>query len=141
MKRLFCVLLSAILLLSLLPLSAMAASDKTIYFENTANWSTVNVYYWSDSNTGLCSWPGKAMKKVEGNLYSFTIPAGVTKVIFNNGSGTQTGDQDVPTDTNNMFNFSTNSWSYYAGGCEHSWGTGTVTKQPTCTQNGVQSFT
>ncbi len=35
--------------------AVIAASATTVYFENTANWSTVNAYAWSPNNA---AWPG-----------------------------------------------------------------------------------
>ena len=70
--------------------------EGNIFYKNTNNWSTVRVYYWSDSNTKMTSWPGVAMTKVDGNIYGATIPADAQYVIFTNGSGSQTGDLTLP---------------------------------------------
>ena len=66
--------------------------EGNIFFKNTANWSTVKAYYWSDSNTKMTSWPGVEMTKVDGNIYGTTIPEDAQYVIFTNGSGAQTAD-------------------------------------------------
>lgn len=56
-----------------------------VYFNNTENWSTVNVYVWSSKDSTYMSWPGKAMESigithtdlnfrmVQNMLYSITV--------------------------------------------------------------------
>ena len=90
------------------------ATTKTIYFNNsTKNWSKVNIYAWDDATGNYTgSWPGVAMTSIGGNIYSYEVPSGATKVIFNNGSA-QTADLNIPTDSKNMYNGS--SWSVYTG--------------------------
>ena len=82
-----------------------ATTTKTIYFDaSSKGWSKVNIYAWNDSTgeyTG--GWPGSAMTKVSGSIYSYDVPTGATKVIFNNGSS-QTTDLLIPTDSKNMYN-------------------------------------
>jgi len=63
-----------------------------VTFTNSHNWSgTISCYYWSDSNTSMTTWPGKAMTAAGKNdygqtLYTFNVPDGVTYIIFTNGS-------------------------------------------------------
>ena len=63
-----------------------------VTFTNSLNWSgTIYCYYWSDSNTAMTSWPGKAMTSSGSNefsqsLYTFNVPSGVNYLIFTNGS-------------------------------------------------------
>ena len=114
-----------------------SGDDKVIYFTNTDNWSTVNAYYWNAG--GEITWPGLPMTKVEDNIYSIVVPAGMKYIIFNNGS-TQTGDIPLPTDNKNMYTYSTSSWSTYSV-CNHSWDEGTVTTQPSCGKEGVKTYT
>ena len=77
-----------------------SVSDKyTMTFTDNYNWGNVNCYYWSDSNTKMTSWPGKAMTKSTTNelgqsVYTIDIPSDATYVIFNNGSS-QTVDIPV----------------------------------------------
>ena len=67
-------------------------SSNTVSFTNALSWSgTISCYYWSDSNTGMVSWPGVAMTKSGSNeygqdIYTFTVPSDATKLIFTNGS-------------------------------------------------------
>lgn len=66
-----------------------------VYFNNTENWSTVNVYVWSSKDSTYMSWPGKAMESIGNNTYRFELPNGAEYAIFNNGSA-QTGDLKIP---------------------------------------------
>ena len=67
-------------------------TKNTVTFTNSFNWGgTISCYYWSDSNQSMTTWPGKAMKNAGTNtfgetLYTFDVPAGVTYIIFTNGS-------------------------------------------------------
>ena len=63
----------------------------TIYYDNSiTNWSSVKVHYWGGESAS--SWPGVDMVNVNGNIYSYTVPAGTTGLVFNNGGGDQTDD-------------------------------------------------
>ncbi|MBQ4129733.1 MAG: starch-binding protein [Ruminococcus sp.] len=112
-KRLLSLFLSLVMILSLctVMLTATAADTTTVYFRNTANWGTVNAYYWPKGGQGAVAWPGSAMTKVEDNVYSIEVPAGNNCIIFNNGS-TQTGDLDIP-GANSIYDFSTSAWGVY----------------------------
>ncbi|MBQ3584798.1 MAG: starch-binding protein [Lachnospiraceae bacterium] len=67
---------------------SFAVYDNGIYFENTEDWSKVNVYYWSSSNTHMTTWPGEAMTEVEDGIYGYEFDEDCTAkyIIFNNGS-------------------------------------------------------
>ena len=114
MKKFISLLLTLAMVLSL-AVPAMAAEDtRTIYFENTTNWSTVNAYAWdAESIPLLGSWPGSAMTKVEGeeNIYSIEVPTDAVNMIFNNGSE-QTADLTIPTDGKNLYTYN-RGWSTY----------------------------
>lgn len=81
-----------------------------VYFDNTENWSTVNVYAWSSTDSTYMSWPGKAMESIGNNTYRFELPNGAEYAIFNNGS-TQTDDLKIP-DVNMIY--SNGQWSKYS---------------------------
>ena len=87
----------------------------TIYFDNTSNWSKVNVYTWTGETPITGTWPGSAMTKVSGSIYSYEVPARAVNIIFNNGSE-QTKDLVIPTDGKNLYNFATGKWSTYRPG-------------------------
>ena len=57
-----------------------------IYYKNTQGWSAVKIYYWSDSDTNMISWPGEDMISLGDNVYAAEIPSSAQYVIFNNGS-------------------------------------------------------
>lgn len=102
-----------------------AAEGKTFYFNNSGSgWAKVNAYAWGDGGTYLGTWPGTAMTKVAGSdtLYSVSVPAGATMIIFNDGSN-QTADLTIPTDGKNCFTCNSGSgtsingtWSVYDDG-------------------------
>ncbi|MBQ5711416.1 MAG: starch-binding protein, partial [Oscillospiraceae bacterium] len=141
--RIMCLILVAVMVLGLIPAIAFAAGgQQTVLLTNTAGWSTPYIYFWSDSNTGMTSWPGQPMSLLEGNIYYHSIPADATYVIFSDGNGTQTSDLTIPQGMNH-FNYGTGSWSVYEGGdfCVHSYDGGTVTTAPTCISTGVRTYT
>ena len=114
------------------------AAARVIYFVNTDGWTTVNAYAWnSASNEGfLGEWPGTAMNKVEGNLYSITVSGEATNIIFNNG-GDQTPDLELSTEYNR---YTWNGdWDYFST-CEHVMDFGSTTVAPTCTTEGVMTY-
>ncbi len=72
----------------------------TVYFINSANWSTVKAYIWDSS--AYAEWPGEAATKtgdtVNGyDVYSYTFDSKYSNIIFTNkDEGTeQTGDLTV----------------------------------------------
>ena len=83
-----------------------------IYFKNNNNWSTVNAYFWSDENNAMMSWPGQNMQSVANGVYMIELPAGATRVIFNNGGNEQTGDLNVE-GVGKIYN--NGSWSDFNG--------------------------
>ena len=113
--RIICMILTLAMVaaFALVPMASAAAATKTIYFDNTAKkWSKVNVYTWTDGSGEFTGgWPGSAMTKVDGNIYSYEVPTNAVKIIFNNGEGAQTSDLNIPTDAKNLYNGS--SWSVY----------------------------
>ena len=94
---------------------AIKIGSRTIYFTNSGNWSTVNFYSWyTPADIISSAWPGDAMTKVEGKIYSCTVPSDAPNIIFNNGSA-QTDDLVVPSVASgkNMYDFATGTWSTY----------------------------
>ncbi|MDE5774462.1 MAG: starch-binding protein, partial [Muribaculaceae bacterium] len=72
-----------------------------IYFDNSvSNWSTPYIYYWPESSP---AWPGVAMTKVSGNVWSYKVPAGTTGVIFNAGDGDATKTEDLVAVPNHIY--------------------------------------
>ena len=92
---------------------AVKPKDMVIYFTNSGNWSKINIYSWYTGGGEItASWPGNAMTKVKDNVYSYSLPADATNVIFNNGSK-QTDNLQIPTGKN-LYDYSTGKWSTYS---------------------------
>lgn len=64
----------------------------TVFYDNSVtNWSSVNIHYWGCSEP--TSWPGVPMTKVNDNIWTFSVPADATGIIFCNNAGSdQTND-------------------------------------------------
>ena len=69
---------------------------ESVYFVDNQGWGKANIYTWTPE---VGTWPGVAMTKEAEQLagydvYSYTVEKGTSfgGVIFNNGSGVQTGD-------------------------------------------------
>lgn len=57
----------------------------TVYFDNSSTgWDVPYIYYWGDE---IPEWPGIAMKAFKDNIWSYTLPAGTTGLLFNAGDG------------------------------------------------------
>lgn len=69
--------------------------EVTVYFENTKNWSTVNIYAWGTGDKNA-SWPGVAMELLDGNTYSYTFNYDDFQYIIFNNSTEQTVDISHP---------------------------------------------
>lgn len=94
---------------------AVKPQGRTVYFSNTQNWNTVNIYSWySEGGEITASWPGDTMTKISDDLYSYLLPADAENVIFNNGDQ-QTGDLTLPgvESGKNIYDPVTNTWSVY----------------------------
>ncbi len=92
------------------PTTPTPSGDNIIFFKNTDNWSTVNVYMWTDNGGELSAWPGTAMKNEGDGVYSYTSSKKWAKCIFNNG-GTQT--DDLTAQYGSIYDYSSGSWSAY----------------------------
>ena len=64
----------------------------SIFYRNTNNWNDVNIYYWSDENTQMTTWPGVPMTNTDNNVYKAEIPTDAQYVIFSNKGNSQTSD-------------------------------------------------
>ncbi len=94
---------------------AQTGATTTVYFRNTANWSSVYAYVWvKDTSTSIKAWPGEAMTLHEGNIYKYTVNGDYNMIIFNNGgNGSQTDDLNLAQD-GYLFDYSTKTWEKYA---------------------------
>lgn len=105
-------------------MKSSSSTARTIYFKNTAGWTTVKAYYWGGNpNTGSGGFPGNSMTKVSGtdDIYSIDIDSSVKSIIFNPGSDDgKTNNLNVPTDGKNFYTYNAddktdNMWSVYSG--------------------------
>ena len=64
----------------------------SIFYRNTNNWNDVYIYYWSDENTQMTTWPGVPMTNTDNNVYKAEIPTDAQYVIFSNKGNSQTSD-------------------------------------------------
>lgn len=65
------------------------------YLDTNNNWNNVYMYVWDGNDKPLGEWPGKAMTKESDGSYYFDLSVtgtGTYNYIFNNNSGSQTGD-------------------------------------------------
>lgn len=67
-------------------------ADGSIFYKNTNNWSDVYIYYWSDENTQMTTWPGVQMTNTGNNVYKAEIPTDAQYAIFSNKGNSQTSD-------------------------------------------------
>ena len=97
---------------------AVKPQGRTVYFCNSNGWTNVNIYAWYTQGGEITSsWPGNAMTKVAGNVYSYVLPGDAENVIFNNGS-VQTADLLLPETNSNqdMYDYASGTWKPYSNG-------------------------
>ncbi len=99
-----------------------------VYYKNTSNWSNVMIYYWSDSNSNMISWPGVSMKHLSDDIYYCEVPDDIDYVIFTNGSGDQT--QNINFTGINMI-YNNGNWSAYGNVVKPTSSPVTPTQAPT----------
>ncbi len=113
-RKFVSLLLSLVMLLSVITVAVMptasAASGDTVFCENAAGWSEVYCYMWTDSSNDNGGWPGVKMTQGEDGLWSYKITGDWKNIIFNNGSGTQTGDLSYQ-GNGGCYNNSTGVWT------------------------------
>lgn len=93
------------------PLPTVNTDGSYIYYKNNSNWGQVYIYYWSDANTTMTTWPGVPMESIGNNIYRAAVPSDATYVIFNNSAGDQTEDITIQ-GFNQIYD---NGWSAYNG--------------------------
>ena len=131
-KRLLSLVIVLAMALALLPVISFAAdTTTTIYCKTSTTWTACKVHWWGSAATPDTSWPGADMTKVADGIWTIDVPADATGLVLNNGSGTQSKDQKVPTGTMNMFDFSNGAWieydptpaeeAYYVAGSMNDW--------------------
>ena len=153
MKKIIAIALVLVLAMSL-SVAAFAAGTK-VYCAAPADWAECYVYTWDNNNSAVTGqWPGTKMTK-NGDLWEFEVPAGATKIIFNNGNGTQTADLDMPTDNKVKFDVAGKAWAeknanvdpaptpsgWYVAGTMNSWNCADEAYKMTANGDGTFSFT
>lgn len=66
-----------------------------VYFDNNpTNWANVYAYTWnSESSVETAVWPGVEVTTVAEGIYTYVLPEGVDRIIFNNGMADDEGQQ------------------------------------------------
>ena len=82
-----------------------AATNKTFGFVNKGDWGALKAYAWKDApevTVKNADWPGVAVetkadfKIADKDVFTITLDTDIyDRLIFNNGSGTQTGDLNI----------------------------------------------
>ena len=78
--------------------------DVTVYVKDDLGWGEIYIYFWDENGIEAAVWPGVPMEQGENGYYYYTIPAGNSNVIFNNGGSwedgslLQTSDLSIPKD-------------------------------------------
>ena len=95
MKKIVAVLLSAVLLLGVLSMTAFAdaAEEETtmipVVVQVPEDWGTPNLWAWADDGTNaFAAWPGEEMEALAEGWYYTYVPGFVQNVIVNANQGT-----------------------------------------------------
>ncbi|MDO5124585.1 MAG: starch-binding protein, partial [Eubacteriales bacterium] len=90
----------------------VGSGEYAVYCKNTAGWSSVSIYMWNSDTDNNSAWPGKTATNIGDNVWMITVDKAYKNVIFNNGSGTQTGDLNFP-GSEYIYDNSTGKWEVY----------------------------
>lgn len=99
MKKMFAVLLSVMLLLGMLSMTAFAdeSADETmipVVVQVPESWGVPNLWAWADDGTNaFAAWPGEEMDALAEGWYYTYVPAFVQNVIVNANQGTDAAVQ------------------------------------------------
>lgn len=87
------------------------SGGNVVYFRNTANWSKVNVYMWTDGAGENQSWPGSAATNLGDGVWMYEATKEWKNVIFNDGS-TQTGNLNYQ-GSDYIYDYGKSAWELY----------------------------
>ncbi|SFC90053.1 starch-binding protein [Butyrivibrio sp. YAB3001] len=92
--------------------------QRVVYFRNSTGWDEVYVYTWNGAGAGSNSgWPGEPMAvyDADNGIYYYVLDNDIDfdKIIFNNNSGTQTSDLDIPSETSIYIIGAADKWEEY----------------------------
>lgn len=110
-KQWLAMLLCLAAVLSVLPMSVWAANTTTIYCQAPDDWDTCLIYWWGVK--GQPQWPGVPMEQNADGLWTYDVPNKASGLLFHNGEGRQSADQQIPQDDNVKFLFEKGSWVSY----------------------------
>lgn len=97
-KRLSAFIIAALVIISLMPVTAKAEDTYTLYARVPSHWELPNVWAWTDAGVNVFdAWPGQVMTEVgDGEWYSVELPVSATNVLINyNGDSYKTNDIKV----------------------------------------------
>ena len=93
MKKAIAILISVMMLISLLSLTAFAAEDAEmvpVVVSVPEGWEAPNLWAWADDGTNaFTAWPGEALEPLAEGWYYTYVPGFVQNVIVNAGQGTE----------------------------------------------------
>lgn len=87
------------------------SGGNVVYFRNTANWSKVNVYMWTDGAGENQSWPGVAATNIGDGVWMYEATKDWKMVIFNDGS-TQTDNLEYK-GSEYIYDYGKSAWELY----------------------------
>ena len=90
-----------------------SSGKKIVMFKNTSSWSSPKVYYWSDDNKSMSSWPGSSMTTLSGQYCYYAIPEDAEYVIFSNNGSSQTSDITYTDAINQYYDYQSGDWMSY----------------------------
>ena len=94
------------------PVPPTPTDKNVVYCRNTAGWGSVSIYMWTDGQGNNGGWPGQTATHVGDNVWMLEYDNSYAKIIFNNGSGTQTDDLTHP-GSGYIYDNSTGKWDVY----------------------------
>ena len=73
----------------------------TVYFDNSdSRWETPHIHYWGGTSS---EYPGVAMTHRKTTIWEYTLPAGTTHVLFNDGNGDDTKTDEFFAEPENVY--------------------------------------
>lgn len=97
MKKAIAILVSILLMMSVLSLTALAAEDKEmvpVVVNMPDGWEAPNAWAWADDGTNaFAAWPGEEMEALAEGWYFTYVPSFVQNVIVNANQGTDAATQ------------------------------------------------
>ena len=82
--------------------SGVESTTRSNYLKAYA-WNKANRYAWIDDSNSNATWPGVEMTSLGNGWYKIDISKSYTKMIFNNGSGTQSGNLSIDANASSIY--------------------------------------